>query len=45
MANKYKNKNIELQDLTQQGFLGFLKAVDKFDESKKLNSPLMLTTG
>ncbi|WP_434292070.1 sigma-70 family RNA polymerase sigma factor [Clostridium botulinum] len=36
VANKYKNKNIELQDLTQQGFLGFLKAVDKFDESKKV---------
>lgn len=34
IAKKYKNKNIDFQDLIQEGNLGLLKAVEKFDYKK-----------
>src|SRR6056297_2924841 len=35
IAEKYKHKN-NLEDLIQQGYLGLVKAVDKFDSSKNI---------
>ncbi len=34
IAKKYQNRGLSLQDLVQEGSLGLLKAVDKFDPEK-----------
>lgn len=34
-AKKFKDKGLEFEDLIQEGNLGLMKAVDKFDSSKK----------
>ena len=34
IANRFKNRGVEYDDLFQAGCLGLVKAVDNFDESK-----------
>lgn len=34
IALKYKNKHIELQDLIQEGFIGIIYALEKYDSTK-----------
>lgn len=34
IAKKYKNCGIELEDLTQEGILGLIKAIEKFDYTR-----------
>lgn len=36
LANKFKNRGVPLEDLNQVGYLGLLKAIDRFDPSRGL---------
>ena len=39
LANKFKNRGEPLDDLMQVGYLGLLKAIDRFDLSADSSSP------
>jgi RNA polymerase primary sigma factor len=36
IANRYKNQNLELEDLVSEGKIGIMKAIEKFDFSKNV---------
>ena len=45
LANKYKNRGEPIEDLMQVGYLGLLKAIDRYDPDRKVNGkPVEFTT-
>ena len=43
MANHYRNQGVELDDLIQEGYIGLMRAVDKFDWRRGMRFSTMAT--